>query len=168
MNAGLAPGQIRRGLRIFRTDPHLRVIPQADGAQHVFHRAAVLSQRDHFRAIRLRLLARAAADAVDSRRVPAGRRASRAADRRHPFRMPDAWRTISGRSWAIHDGILGRPFTDVQMYKRIGERACVETFPGAVWSLAASGSNQSAIPIGRSSPTPYSHSPLPLLKSPCS
>jgi hypothetical protein len=38
-----------------------------------------------------------------------------------PFRKPDAANSIRKRSWAIHDGILGEPFTNVTMYKRIGK-----------------------------------------------
>jgi hypothetical protein len=47
-----------------------------------------------------------------------------------PFRQPDAWRTIRGRSWAIHDGILGEPWHGIKMYKRVGRHAGVDTFPG--------------------------------------
>jgi hypothetical protein len=50
-----------------------------------------------------------------------------------PFRQPGAHRTVHGRSWAIHDGVLGRPFTDIKMYKRVGIQAQVSTFPGGVW-----------------------------------
>ena len=50
-----------------------------------------------------------------------------------PFRERGAERTVRGRSWAIHDGILGRPWTGVRMYKRIGHDARVCTFPGAVY-----------------------------------
>jgi hypothetical protein len=51
----------------------------------------------------------------------------------NPFRSPDAWNTVRGRSWAIHDGILGHPFTGFQMYKRVGKEAGVNTFPEAFW-----------------------------------
>jgi hypothetical protein len=50
-----------------------------------------------------------------------------------PFRCPGAERSIRGRSWAVHDGILGEPFTGVTMYKRVGEHAGVDTFPGGEW-----------------------------------
>lgn len=50
-----------------------------------------------------------------------------------PFRHPEAWRSIRGRSWAIHDGILGHPFTGFHMYKRIYNNAGISTFPDAVW-----------------------------------
>jgi hypothetical protein len=48
-----------------------------------------------------------------------------------PFRQADAWRTIRGRSWAIHDGILGEVWHGIRMYKKVGRHSGVETFPGA-------------------------------------
>jgi acetoin utilization protein AcuC len=50
-----------------------------------------------------------------------------------PFRKPEATNSIRLRSWAIHDGILGEPFTNVTMYKRIGKSAGVTTTPGCNW-----------------------------------
>jgi hypothetical protein len=43
-----------------------------------------------------------------------------------PFRQPDTANSIRKRSWAIHDGILGEPFTNVTMYKRIGKSAGIK------------------------------------------
>ena len=49
------------------------------------------------------------------------------------FRKPEAINSIRLRSWAIHDGILGEPFTDVTMYKRVGKSAGINTTPGCDW-----------------------------------
>ena len=49
------------------------------------------------------------------------------------FRQPDSGASIRLRSWAIHDGILGEPFTNVTMYKRIGKSAGVNTCPDVAW-----------------------------------
>ncbi|MBK5276545.1 MAG: hypothetical protein JJE30_16055 [Desulfuromonadales bacterium] len=59
-----------------------------------------------------------------------------------PFRMPGADRTVHGRSWAIHDGILDEPWDDltvdkildepwdeVSIYKMVGTSAGLNTFP---------------------------------------
>lgn len=46
-----------------------------------------------------------------------------------PFRMPGMEKTVRGRSWAIHDGILDRPWNNVMIYKMVGEHAGVDTFP---------------------------------------
>lgn len=47
-----------------------------------------------------------------------------------PFRMPGMERTVRGRSWAIHDGIMDEPWDDVRIYKMVGEHAGIDTFPG--------------------------------------
>ncbi len=59
-----------------------------------------------------------------------------------PFRMPGMERTVHGRSWAIHDGILDEPWDDlsvdkildepwedIRIYKTIGVHAGLNTFP---------------------------------------
>lgn len=59
-----------------------------------------------------------------------------------PFRMPGMDRTVRGRSWAIHDGVLDEPWDDlavdkildepweeIKIYKIIGVHAGVNTFP---------------------------------------
>jgi hypothetical protein len=45
-----------------------------------------------------------------------------------PFRMPGMEKSVCGRSWAIHDGIMDRPWEDVRIYKLIGVDAAVNTF----------------------------------------
>ena len=54
-----------------------------------------------------------------------------------PFRRPGFAQTVRGRSWAIHDGVLGEPFgqgpTGVKMYRVPGRAAGVTTFPDAVY-----------------------------------
>jgi hypothetical protein len=54
-------------------------------------------------------------------------------DSSSPFRSTQAANSIRLRSWAIHDGILGEPFTNVTMYKRVGKFAEVNTTPGCEW-----------------------------------
>jgi hypothetical protein len=49
------------------------------------------------------------------------------------FRQPAAANSIRLRSWAIHDGILGEPFTNVTMYKRVGKMAGINTAPDVAW-----------------------------------
>ena len=36
-----------------------------------------------------------------------------------PFRSPNAANQIRLRSWAVHDNILGEPFTNVTMYRYV-------------------------------------------------
>jgi len=54
-------------------------------------------------------------------------------DRANSFRQPSAANSIRQRSWAIHDGILGEPFTSVTMYKLVGKSADVNTCPDVAW-----------------------------------
>jgi hypothetical protein len=46
-----------------------------------------------------------------------------------PFRVPGMERTVRGRSWAIHDGILDEPWDEIRIYKMVGEHATIDTFP---------------------------------------
>jgi hypothetical protein len=50
-----------------------------------------------------------------------------------PFRKPEAQNSIFFRSWAIHDGILGEKFDGVTMYKILGKKGSVDTAPGIHW-----------------------------------
>jgi hypothetical protein len=50
-----------------------------------------------------------------------------------PFRKPDAKNSLFSRSWAIHDGILGEPYTYVTMYKMMGKKFNINTAPGLTW-----------------------------------
>jgi hypothetical protein len=50
-----------------------------------------------------------------------------------PFRPSHAADSIRLRSWAIHDGILGEPFTNITMYKRVGKSANIDTALGCKW-----------------------------------
>ena len=66
----------------------------------------------------------------------------RSLDGSSPFRMPGMEKTVHGRSWAIHDGILDEPWDDltvdkildepwedIKIYKTIGVMAGINTFP---------------------------------------
>jgi hypothetical protein len=50
-----------------------------------------------------------------------------------PFRTPAAAHSVRLRSWALHDGLLEEPFTNVSMYRRVGERHDSCTCPGCAW-----------------------------------
>jgi len=132
MRAGLAPGQVRRGARLAR-----RLIPRFEGfvAQlghdrfHIWPLAyhnAILFERYGF----AYTVGQGKMEWIHQEFGPGGV-LRRRLDGSTPFRQPGAARTVRGRSWAIHDGILGEPFTGVRMYKRVGIHAGVCTFPNA-------------------------------------
>jgi hypothetical protein len=64
------------------------------------------------------------------REFRAGGVLARRLDSSTPFRRPGMEKTVHGRSWAIHDGILDEPWEGVTIYKMVGEFAGVDTFPG--------------------------------------
>jgi hypothetical protein len=49
------------------------------------------------------------------------------------FRKPEAKNSIFFRSWAIHDGILGEPFSNLTMYKVLGQKDQINTAPDIPW-----------------------------------
>jgi len=54
-------------------------------------------------------------------------------DQSTPFRVVEAANQIRLRSWAVHDGLLGEPFTDVTMYKHVGKSANIDTSHNCAW-----------------------------------
>jgi hypothetical protein len=134
MKAGLAPGQIRQGLRAFKQS-----VPQFEELvrkmdhdlfliEPLAYHNAIVFERYGFNYIRgyTEMLR------IDKEFQPGGE-LYRKLTPDNPFRQPDAGRTIRKRSWAIHDGILGHPYTGFQMYKRVGVAAGINTFPNAEW-----------------------------------
>lgn len=132
--AGLVPGQVRRGLRIFRT-----AVPLFDQfVAHMGHALYVIEPLFYHNAIAFERYGfayfRGQQKMVDIHREfqPGGVLHAKL-DGSTLFRQPEAWRTVSGRSWALHDGILDEPFTKIQMYKRVNIDARIRTFPDARW-----------------------------------
>lgn len=136
MAYGLAPGQVRRGLRVMgqSLSRFEAFVARMGHALYLIeplaYHNAVNFERYGFNYLRGR------SDMIEIDRAfrPGGALHAKL-DGSTPFRRSDVWKTIRGRSWAIQDGILGRRFGElgVEMYKRVGERAGVNTFPGAVW-----------------------------------
>ncbi len=134
MKAGLAPGQVRRGLRLSR----VLISLFEEFVQRLGHDYYLMEPLAYHNAI---LLERLGCNYVQGLRrmqwihvnfQPGGLLYERL-DGSTPFRQPDAWRTVRGRSWAIHDGILGEPWHGIRMYKRVGQHAGVDTFPGGAY-----------------------------------
>jgi len=134
MQAGLAPGQVRRGLRLLKhSTPAFEAFVQSLGhvlffVEPLSYHNAVVFERYGLAYVKGRRLMERIHDKFQE-----GRELQAKLDDSSPFRIQEHAFSIRGRSWAIHDGILGHPFSDVTMYKRVGEFADVETFPGAIW-----------------------------------
>ena len=133
-NAGLAPGQVRRGLRV------LRDLMEAFEAfmSRLGHSLYFIEPLQYHNAIVFERYGfayqqgRRWMQSLNTRFSAGGDLVSRF-DGSTPFRQPEAAGAIRGRSWAIHDGILGEPYTGVTMYKRVGQQAGINTFPNGVW-----------------------------------
>jgi hypothetical protein len=134
MESGLAPGQVRRGLRLLQ--PATTAFEEfITGLGHdlyfvepLYYHNAVIFERYGF------------AYQMGKRRMEAihagfqeGGELRRQLDDSNPFRSSRRANSIRLRSWAIHDGILGEPFTNVTMYKRVGKSAEISTTPGSEW-----------------------------------
>jgi hypothetical protein len=134
MQAGLAPGQVRRGLRIFRSalPTFERFVGQMGHGlffiEPLFYHNAIIFENFGFSYARgLQRM-----KTIHQEFLPSGT-LHRQLDGSTPFRYPNAWKTVLGRSWAMHDGILEQPFTGIQMYKQVGKDANIQTFPNACW-----------------------------------
>ena len=134
LNAGLSPGQVRRGMHVFRqavTSFEEFIISLGHEmyyAEPLYYHNAVIFERHGF------------SYQMGRRRMESihlgfkeGGELCRMLDDSTPFRSPDAANSIRLRSWAIHDGIMGEPFTNVTMYKRVGKFSGVNTTPGCEW-----------------------------------
>jgi len=133
MQAGLFPNQTRRGLRMFKEFlPLLERFTASLGMQ--FIEAEPLSYDN---AIRYEhygfdyLVGKRLMQEIDAGFAPGGV-LFRRLDGSTPFRRPGMEKTVLGRSWAIHDGILDEPWDGVRIYKAIGVNAGVDTFPTRV------------------------------------
>jgi hypothetical protein len=134
MNAGLAPGQVRKGLRHLQR--LLQDLEQVFAAMHqyefdvepLFYHAAILFERYGFYYARGEKFMHR----IHQGFAPNGALRARL-DGSTPFRLPQMANTIRGRSWAIHDGILNEPWDGIKMYKRLGEHAGINTAPGIAW-----------------------------------
>jgi len=132
--AGLAPGQIRRGLRLFgqAMETFEQFITSLGHDMYFieplyYHNAVNFERYGFAYQIGKRLM-----DSIHTGFQNSGDLYSQLDDS-NPFRMLDSANSIRKRSWAIHDGILGEPFTNVTMYKRVGKQAGINTAPNCVW-----------------------------------
>ncbi|MBV5341049.1 MAG: hypothetical protein J0665_16090 [Deltaproteobacteria bacterium] len=131
MQAGLFPNQTHNGLQLFADFfPLLERFTDALGiemivAEPLSYDNAIRYEKYGFDYLRGRRLMME----IDREFQPGGRYFSRL-DGSTPFRMPGMERTVNGRSWAIHDGIMDKPWDEVQIYRMIGVHAGINTFPG--------------------------------------
>jgi hypothetical protein len=131
MKAGLSPGQVRRGLKAMRDciacweEIFRRLGHRFFFLEPLTYNSAILYERCGFQYLHGGEKMRE----IDRAFRPGGALLARL-DGSTPFRMPGQEKTVRGRSWAIHDGILDEPWESPKMHKTIGVHAGVSTFTG--------------------------------------
>lgn len=134
MEYGLAPGQIRRGLRLLSAAIQgFEFFVQSLGqelffAEPLFYHNAVIFERYGFNYAKGRKLMERIQQGFSEK----GDLLKKLDNSTH-FRRPEAAQSIRLRSWAIHDGILGEPFNNVTMYKYVGKSAAINTCGECPW-----------------------------------
>lgn len=134
LQAGLAPGQIYRGPHLFKASMRQfeRFVEMLGHSLYfvepLYYHVAVMFERHGFAYQSGRKLMRR----IHAGFSPGGDLLP-ALDGRNVFRQPKAANSIRLRSWAIHDQILGQPYSGVTMYKYVGEHSHVSTAPGVSW-----------------------------------
>jgi acetoin utilization protein AcuC len=131
---GLAPGQIRRGLGLFAEavtafEKFVSGIGQdIFFVEPLYYHNAVAFEKHGFAYQQGRKLMERIEDglAEDGDLLPLLNSST-------PFRSPQAAKSIRLRSWAIHDNLLGEPFTNVTMYKWVGKMANTNTCQNCPW-----------------------------------
>jgi len=131
---GLTPGQIRKGLGLLSAamDAFEAFVKNLGHelyfAEPLYYHNAIIFERHGFAyQSGKKLMERIQNDFTREEGL------SQQLDGSSVFRQPEARDSIRLRSWAIHDGILGEPFTNVTMYKRVGKSAGINTGEGCSW-----------------------------------
>jgi len=134
MQAGLAPGQIRLGLRMLSDaiPTFEEFVSSLDQDIYFveplyYHNAVIFEHYGFSYQIGLKLMKR-----IQSGFSPSGDLIEKL-DGSNPFRMPEFARSIRLRSWAIHDGILGEQFSNVTMYKYVEKSGNTNTCFDCTW-----------------------------------
>ncbi|MBP1714683.1 MAG: hypothetical protein H6Q42_2886 [Deltaproteobacteria bacterium] len=142
LHAGLAPGQVRRGLGLTREiiaglEHFARFLDiKAIALEALFYHNAILYERCGFRYFeglkRMQRIHQAFQGRGELFKKLNGE---------NPFRRPGFEKTVRGRSWAIHDGVIGEIDDTIleegwfspKMYRMVGAPQEVDTFPGGVY-----------------------------------
>ena len=134
MQAGLSPGQVRRGFRLARPASEafeefiISLGHDMFFVEPLYYHNAVIFERYGF----AYQVGKRQMDKIHTGFQEGGELWQRL-DADNSFRSPQAANSIRLRSWAIHDGILGEPFTNVTMYKQVGKSAKINSAPGCKW-----------------------------------
>lgn len=138
MEAGLAPGMVRRGLRLMGEfivclDQFIDFLGLKTLTIHaLFYHNAILWEKYGFAYFKGRM----AMERIHQEFQPGGRLAEKM-DHSTPFRRKGMEKTVRGRSWAIYDGLYLDVFKEEwespMMVKTLGKIDQVNTFPDQIY-----------------------------------
>ncbi len=138
MEAGLAPGMVRKGLKLLREFSNsLEGFIEPLGLKTITTRAlyyhnAILWEKYGFTYFKGGRMMKK----VHEEFQPGGVLFERL-DNSTPFRKKGMEQTVRGRSWAIYDGVLVDAFDEEwespMMYRILGKNFSVDTFPGQIY-----------------------------------
>jgi hypothetical protein len=134
MRDGLSPGQVRKGLGLLKQfmPRVLQFMSAMDQdmlvAEPLAYHDAIIFEHHGFNYVR----GKKKMEEINRGFAPGGELFLQL-DGSTPFREPGAEKTVRGRSWAIHDGILGDSWKDIEMYRPVSKPADICTFPGWVY-----------------------------------
>lgn len=133
LKAGLAPGQVRRGLGLLKDFFELmdKFLQGLDRdlylLEPLFYHNAITYERLGCGYLE----GKSRMEKIHQGFAPGGELFI-CLDVSTPFRQPGFEKTVRGRSWAIHDGILVGLWKSPKMYKNIGQDLNISTFPDPI------------------------------------
>ncbi len=138
MEAGLAPGMVRRGLRLvneFVESMETFMVPlglKTTTRGAFFYHNAILWERHGFTYFKGGKMM----ERIHREFQPGGALYPKLDDST-PFRKKGMDKTVRGRSWAIYDGVLADAFDEEwespKMYKVLGKKSGTNTVPGQIY-----------------------------------
>lgn len=131
MKAGLAPGQIRPGLKLLKEFINIldrfaaRIGVSIISGEALYYHNAIQYERYGFGYLE----GKKKMEEIDREFQKEGKLYQKL-DGSTPFRQRGMEKTVRGRSWAIQDGILEEPWVSPKLYKPVGKSVGVNTFHG--------------------------------------
>ncbi|MRR55280.1 MAG: hypothetical protein EG822_12370 [Deltaproteobacteria bacterium] len=130
MKAGLFPNQTHRGLRMFPDFlPLFEFFVDSLGMEFIIAEPLTYDNAIRYEKYGFDYLTGKRLMLEINEGFRNGNIYQRRLDGSSPFRCAGAEKTVHGRSWAIHDGILEKPWDDIRIYLQIGHKAGIDTFP---------------------------------------
>ncbi len=134
MNAGLSPNQVRAGLKMFRDFfTRFERFVATLGIDIITAEPLSYSNAIRYEQYGFDYITGKQFMLWISREFAPGGELYRRLDGSTPFRQPGMEKTVRGRSWAIQDGILQRPWDGIKIYKTVGIHAGVDTFVDKIY-----------------------------------